>query len=56
MSAAELEIGADQRAKQPEARLVRVALFGGFGIGNFGNDASLEARRPIFGRSARTPT
>jgi len=43
MSAAELEIGADQRAKQAEARLIRVALFGGFGIGNFGNDASLEA-------------
>jgi len=43
MSAAELEIGAGQRAKPPEGRVIRVALFGGFGIGNFGNDASLEA-------------
>jgi polysaccharide pyruvyl transferase WcaK-like protein len=43
MSAAELDIGADQRGKRPHAEAVRVALFGGFGIGNFGNDASLEA-------------
>ena len=43
MSAAELEIGADQRGKRPGASTIRVALFGGFGIGNFGNDASLEA-------------
>ncbi len=28
---------------QTSARRLRVALFGGFGIGNFGNDASLEA-------------
>lgn len=51
MSAAELEIGSGERSgrpttsptDRPSARLVRVALFGGFGIGNFGNDASLEA-------------
>src|SRR5690242_17617307 len=43
MSAAELEIGAARRAKSPQAGPIRIALFGGFGIGNFGNDASLEA-------------
>lgn len=43
MSAAELDIGAPQRGGRVKARPVRVALFGGFGIGNFGNDASLEA-------------
>ncbi|MBS0386445.1 MAG: polysaccharide pyruvyl transferase family protein [Proteobacteria bacterium] len=43
MSAAELEIGSGQRGKPPDVGAVRVALFGGFGIGNFGNDASLEA-------------
>lgn len=51
MSAAELESGPGQRPEersgrrgaQPAASAIRVALFGGFGIGNFGNDASLEA-------------
>lgn len=43
MSTAEIEIGSGQRRRQPPAVRTRVALFGGFGIGNFGNDASLEA-------------
>ena len=36
------EAATQPRARGRERRL-RVALFGGFGIGNFGNDASLEA-------------
>lgn len=42
MSVSELE-KPEAGAPQTNARRPRIALFGGFGIGNFGNDASLEA-------------
>lgn len=38
----EQKTGGDDRVGR-RTRALRVALFGGFGIGNFGNDASLEA-------------
>lgn len=37
------EAPAAEPRQQSRAQALRVALFGGFGIGNFGNDASLEA-------------
>jgi polysaccharide pyruvyl transferase WcaK-like protein len=37
------ETEALEKRSEARARPARVALFGGFGIGNFGNDASLEA-------------
>jgi polysaccharide pyruvyl transferase WcaK-like protein len=55
MTAALDEVARERRQTAPEriaARPLRVALIGGFGIGNFGNDASFEAVLGLL-RSAR---